>query len=155
MISKIPFRVFLLGFVIAHLHGTLLTASENWPEIKKLGNGLYDFDGITIDQKNRKIEFPMICNQQSGLIEYGIVHENGKIHESLFRTKIRPQMIHASLLLLKAKADDHYFEPSAENNSTKSNLHNQCLKIEIVWDANGTRQTVSYTHLTLPTILRV
>jgi hypothetical protein len=142
MISKIPFRVFLLGFVIAHLYGTLLTASENWPEIKKLGNGLYDFDGITIDLKNRKIEFPMICNQQSGLIEYGIVHENGKIHESLFRTKIRPQMIHASLLLLKAKAHDHYFEPSVENNSTKSNLHNQCLKIEIVWDANGTTKNV-------------
>ena len=51
-------------------------------------------------------------------------------------------MIHASLLLLKAKAHDHHFEPSAENNSTKSNLHNQCLKIEIFWEANGTKQNV-------------
>ena len=60
MITNIPLSVFLLGFVFAHLYGSNLNANASWPEIKKLGDGLYDFDGITIDRKNRKIEFPMI-----------------------------------------------------------------------------------------------
>ena len=33
-------------------------AEQNWPEVKKLEDGLYDFDGVIIDQKNRKVKFP-------------------------------------------------------------------------------------------------
>ena len=36
--------------------------------------------------------------------------KTGKIHESLFRTKIRPQILHTSLLLLKAKPVASFFE---------------------------------------------
>ena len=112
-------------------------AEQNWPEVKKLEDGLYDFDGVIIDQKNRKVKFPMICNQESGLIEYAIVHENGKIHESLFRTTIRPQILHASLLLSKAKAFENYFTNQNDSNFTVRDLSKHILEIEVTWDANG------------------
>ena len=45
----------------------------------------------TINQKLRFIEFNATSNQRNGLIEYALVHENGKVHES----KIRPQILHS------------------------------------------------------------
>ena len=65
---------------------------------------------ITIHRKNNFISIPAVTNQISGLVEYGLVHENGKIHESLFRTTIRPQVFHTSLLLLKAKPVESFLK---------------------------------------------
>ena len=101
-----------VGIAFLCLIVNLAFADSEWPAIKKVGNGVYDFDGVTIDRINSKIEFKMISNQNNGLIEYAIVHENGKVHESLFRTATRPQILHASLLLLKAKPEKNSFRIS-------------------------------------------
>ena len=77
--------------------------STSLPEITKAGDGLYRFGKVLIDRKAKTVSLPAVSNQVNGLIEYGVVHESGKIHESLFRTPVRPQIIHTSLLLLKLK----------------------------------------------------
>ncbi len=142
------FQMNRIRFQVGFLAGTILLGAfplpaadrADWPEIKKLDDGRYEFDGIIIDKTGRKIEFPMIANQSEGLIEYALVHENGKIHESLFRTSIRPQIIHASLLLLKARIEDDFFEAIHDRNRTVSDYRAKRLTVEVIWDRNGSRK---------------
>ena len=75
----------------------------SFPRVVDLGGGKFDFGGVLIDQKLKRLSFDAVCNQSSGLVEYALVHQSGKLHESLFSTKTSPRWIHACLLLLKAK----------------------------------------------------
>ena len=134
-----PIKISRFYFLILGLLGCTcsLFANRDWPKITKLEDGCYQFDEVIIDKKNLQIKFEMISNQRSGLIEYGIVHESGKIHESLFRTKTRPEIIHASLLLLKAKAVEDYFQN--ENNQSK-HYSSSCVDVHVTWESNQSLQ---------------
>jgi len=121
---------------------SLLLSKEQLPEIKKLPDGRFSFDGVTLDKENRMIEFPMIANQNHGLIEYAIVHQDGKIHESLFRTLIRPQVLHASLLLLKAKTAGEFFDDNHDENKSMESFSKHCLQVKVRWEQNGSANEV-------------
>ena len=93
-----------------------------------------------LDREKRTIELHAISNQINGLVEYGLVHEGGKIHESLFRTKIRPQIIHAAFLLLKHKPVDGFFENLWSENPQKLTYPDAFVGVDIQWDSNGTQK---------------
>jgi hypothetical protein len=57
-----------------------------------------------VDPARRSISFPAVVNQREGAIEYLLVHETGKVHESIFKTSVAPQEIHAAALLFSEKA---------------------------------------------------
>jgi len=139
-------KISRLYFLMLGLLGSTssLFANRDWPKITKLENGCYQFDGVIIDKKNLQIKFEMISNQRSGLVEYGIVHESGKIHESLFRTKTRPEIIHASLLLLKAKAVEDYFQ--SENNHS-NDYSASCVDVHVAWESNQSLQKLNLRKL--------
>ena len=128
--------IFLIPNII-----TLGQADSNASEFPKavdLGNGLYDFGGVLINRRDTSLSFDVICNQTSGLVEYALVHENGKLHESLFRTSISPRWIHACLLLLKAKPLASMF--TSEKNAKdlqSSNLSNHKVLANVSWEKNG------------------
>ena len=132
--------IFLLGNSSAE-------SPESWPKLKKMENGRYIFGGVTIDKNKRVIEFSAVSNQNNGLIEYGIVNEGGKIHESLFRTQVSPQIIHASLLLLKEKPFKDYFEDLHKGRFNENNYINHAFGVEIVWENNGTRMEKNIREL--------
>lgn len=69
-------------------------------KIATLSDGRLRLGEITFDQKLREIRFPAEVNMTRGLLEYAIVHENGKVHESLLVTKARPFELNIVLLLL-------------------------------------------------------
>ncbi len=73
------------------------------PEIEKLDDERYRIGEITIDKSTREIRFPAFVNLREGLLEYLIVHQNGKIHESLFRTETSPTNINVAFALLRYK----------------------------------------------------
>lgn len=73
------------------------------PFLKETSPGVLDFNGIHLDKKSRRISFPAIVNQRLGTIEYLLVNERGKVHESLFATKVSPHDIHLALLLIGLK----------------------------------------------------
>ncbi len=68
--------------------------------LREISPGIFDFHGIRLDKKNRRISFPAVINQREGLIEYLLVNEKGKTHESLLSTKVSPRDIHLALLLI-------------------------------------------------------
>ena len=64
------------------------------------GGNVITFRGIQIDKQARTITFPAAINQREGPLEYLLVNEKGKTHESLLSTKIDPYDIQVAMLLL-------------------------------------------------------
>ena len=72
-------------------------------KIKKVAPGVLELGGIQLDTKKYEIHFKAEVNQGENLIEYAIVHKEGKTHESLLRTDISPYQLQILLLLAKAQ----------------------------------------------------
>lgn len=70
------------------------------PVLREISPGILEFNGIRLDKKNHRISFPATVNQRQGSIEYLLVNEKGKTHESLFATKLLPHDLHVALLLI-------------------------------------------------------
>lgn len=73
------------------------------PTVEKLDETRFRVGEITFDQKSREIRFPCKVNMTEGLLEYLVVHQNGKVHESLFITEISPTHLNLALTLLRYK----------------------------------------------------
>ena len=154
VILKCNTRKFVLIFLLFFAKFTFSEQAENnsqLPSLQKIGDAKFRFGGVIIDQRNRIIEFNATCNQRNGLIEYALVHESGKTHESLFRTTIRPQILHACFLLLKHPAETRFFKNLWSDNPKKLNFDKNRINTEVVWDQNGTILSKSLEDLALNT----
>lgn len=83
--------------------------------IKKLDGSRYELNGIIFDQKTRAIRIPAKVNMTEGLLEYALVHEAGKVHESLLSTAISPFDLNVVLLLLNYEPGTGFFDTSDKN----------------------------------------
>lgn len=73
--------------------------------VKKVGEHLYRLGEIEFDAKTREIRIPVTVNQrEGGPIEYLLVHENGKVHESILVTEVSPLHLQIVMKLLRYKA---------------------------------------------------
>ena len=59
-----------------------------------------EFRCIQVDKAKATVSFPAEINMAQGMLEYLIVANTGKTHESLLSTKILPQDIQVAMLLL-------------------------------------------------------
>lgn len=75
-------------------------AQINAPAIKMTAPGVYEIGSIRIVKKENRIEFPATVNMNKSLIEYLLVSNGGKLHESLLKTNVDPYSIQVALLLL-------------------------------------------------------
>lgn len=71
------------------------------PSVKKLDATRYQIGEIIFDEKTREIRFPTVVNMTEGLLEYLIVHKNGKVHEALLATDISPTHLNLAFTLLR------------------------------------------------------
>lgn len=81
--------------------------SEAQKKLKKLSATEYDLDGIHINAATREVRVPTIVNIKKAPVEYMLVHETGKTHESILSTKISPTSVQVALLLAN-------YEPATE-----------------------------------------
>jgi hypothetical protein len=77
------------------------------PSVKKIDETHYEVGDVRFNSKTREIRFLANVNMTEGLLEYLIVHESGKVHESLLTTKISPLHLNLAFTLLR-------FAPSRE-----------------------------------------
>ena len=77
------------------------------PSVKKLDDNRFQIGEVVFDKKTREIRFPAQINMIEGQLEYLIVNEKGKLHESLLSTKISPTHLNLAFTLLR-------FKPSRE-----------------------------------------
>lgn len=87
------------------------------PKVVQLPDGRLDLGGVIVDPEKKTATFPVRINEKSDLlIEYILVNENGKIHESLLKTSVQPFHLHTAMLLLGIKrAGDPPKAPVPEN----------------------------------------
>jgi hypothetical protein len=67
---------------------------------EKVGPGQYRIGGISIDKNANTLSFPAVVNMEKGLLEYLLVRNGGKTHESLLRTVVEPYNLQIAALLL-------------------------------------------------------
>ncbi len=70
--------------------------------VTKTGEHSYRLGKISFDAKAREIRMPAVVNfREGGPVEYLLVHENGKVHESILSTSARPLHLQIVLKLLR------------------------------------------------------
>lgn len=75
------------------------------PKVKKIGENRYRLGLVEFDARTREISIPVTVNmREGGPIEYVLVHEAGKVHESVLTTAASPLDIQIAMKLLKYKA---------------------------------------------------
>lgn len=80
------------------------------PAIKSLGGTRHELNGIQFDRKTRVISLPAKVNMTEGLLEYALVHDSGKVHESLLSTSISPYDLNVVLLLVNYQPSAAFFD---------------------------------------------
>ena len=58
---------------------------------------------ISVDKRARTVRFPGTVNMAEGLLEYLLVTDQGKTHESLLATAVSPYQLNIAMLLLGAR----------------------------------------------------
>lgn len=93
----------LLGVVMGE--ETPAPDESSRPEVVKIGEHRYRLAGIEFDAATREVFIPVTVNmREGGPIEYILVHENGKVHESIFVTAESPYNLQVVMKLLKYKS---------------------------------------------------
>lgn len=93
----------LLVLLALELHGANPTNAPD-PGQRQIEPGMFALGQVRIDKGQRAVSFPAKINQREGTVEYVVVHQAGKTHESILSTEVEPQQIHVALLLLGVKA---------------------------------------------------
>lgn len=70
------------------------------PAVVQTGENQYRVGTVQLNAVTREIRFPAVINQDQGALEYVLVHESGKVHESLLRTSVSPRELQVALKLL-------------------------------------------------------
>jgi len=76
------------------------------PVLRQTGPGVFELGEVTLNQAKKTVSFLGEVNMSRGSLEYAIVGDGGKLHESLLRTKAEPFHIHLAILLLSEKRPD-------------------------------------------------
>jgi len=71
--------------------------------LQKQGRGIFNLKDVTLDNIKGAVSFPAVVNMNSNVVEYVVVCDDGKTHESLLRTIVEPRDIHVAMLLIGAK----------------------------------------------------
>lgn len=79
------------------------------PSVKKLADGTMQIGEIIFDPKTRQVRVPCTVNMNEGLLEFAVVHENGKIHESLLITKASAVHLNIAMKLLRYVASEELY----------------------------------------------
>lgn len=79
-------------------------------EVRRIDEDRFLVGGITLRKSTREISFDATVNQAGGLIEFLLVTDKGKIHESLFSCAIRPTDLNIAFKLLGYPTSPELFE---------------------------------------------
>jgi hypothetical protein len=79
------------------------------PALVQLDANRFKIGEIEFDKQTRAIRFPAILNQREGLLEYVLVGDKGKVHESLLRTAINATHLNIVLKLLRYQNSPELF----------------------------------------------
>ncbi len=100
--------------------------TSSMPQIKKINETTYQIGNVLIDKKKRSISFDAEAEitqtdqlEQVNSVEYVVVTNEGKIHETLFITKASPLHINIAFKLLGYRENKSLFREFVNNIPTE------------------------------------
>ena len=102
--SPLGFLIFLIPFG-GFLHATEELEPQK-PVFQRAEGGTTQFGSIVIDPNQSAVRFPATTLKVDMPLEYSLVGEGGKTHETLFVTQQKPSDIHVAMLLTLPKTRD-------------------------------------------------
>lgn len=108
------------------------------PPLTMISPGVYEMGGCRIVKKENRVEFPAEVNMDKGLLEYVIVGNSGKVHESLLRTAISPYALQISLLLLGVEGSLNPLVAQGEARTPQGDR----VRIWVSWQDKGKEKKV-------------
>lgn len=91
-------------------------ALTNNDVVRLLAPGIYAVGQVRLDALHRSITLPATLNKSQGLMEYFLVTQYGKTHESILKTSAEPFHVHLAMLLLGAKGSEKQDFPGSPTN---------------------------------------
>jgi hypothetical protein len=116
------------------------------PKVVQLDASRFQVGDVIFDRKTREIRFPCTVNMTAGLLEYLVVHENGKLHESLLATRISPTDLNLAFTLLRYPPSRELYPLPNGTGGVSGDFPEVApdvkaaarIKIDVEWDENGT-----------------
>lgn len=102
-------------------------------KIEPMGDQRFRIGKVVLDKKANTVTVPVKVNMTQGILEYALVHDNGKAHESLFTTSAQPKNIHLACVLLGKTEVPGREWPQSHSGITKD----QSVKVSVTWPTNG------------------
>jgi len=109
------------------------------PAMNFIAPGIVEVGSCKVDKKNGRVEFPARVNMQTGLLEYLLVGDSGKLHESLLSTDVSPYALQISLLLLGFEGSRNPLESQGEARTPEGDR----VKILVRWREGQKTKTVA------------
>ena len=103
------------------LYGVWMMGLVSQAEEVKLGD-------LLVDTVERSVTIPVEVNQRSGIVEFFLVHEQGKVHEASFKTSCSPVEVNAALRLLGLSGDEEGHERAASREDLSQSAK---VKVEV------------------------
>jgi len=138
----------LVGVIFLSL---LFSASAQLPPnhigaTEKTGDS-FTMGKITVDKRGRTVRFPATVNMSDGSLEYLLVTDKGKTHESLFATTVAPFQLHIAMLLLGVSPTQEIKELppeqlTAESLKTAPELKGDKVDILVSWKSGANAQQI-------------
>lgn len=95
--------------------------AEVKPAVKKLDGDRLQIGEVIFNAKTREIRFPAAVNMAGEeLLEFAIVHVNGKVHEALLITEVSATDLNIAFKLLRYQASAEFY-PLMEKDGSYSN----------------------------------
>ncbi|WP_411825353.1 YdjY domain-containing protein [Luteolibacter sp. AS25] len=138
----------MAGILAIALFPTIRASEET--SAKQLDENRYQIGSVVFNKETREIRFPAILNMREGLLEFLIVHENGKIHESLFRTTASATNINLALTLLRYKPSKELYRIEEKPGIVTGKFHEEPqetqksarISLEVEYEADGSTKRV-------------
>ena len=121
-------------------------ARSSTPALKQIGPARFTLNGVTLDNNLKTVSFPARVNMNSNLVEYVVVQDEGKTHESLLATAIAPRDIHMAMLFIGAKGGPQG-NPWANGDAPSPRGDEAQIRLE--WTSDGKKHTARPEDLIL------
>jgi hypothetical protein len=115
------------------------------PAVEKLDGSRYRIADVEFDQKTREVRFPAKVNMKTGLLEFLLVHQNGKIHESLLVTDTSALNINLALKLLRYQPSREFYYIPSDRGGLSPDFYREPeevrtaarIRIDVEWEDGG------------------
>lgn len=115
------------------------------PSVTQMDETRFKIGEVVFDKKTREIRFPCKVNMTAGLLEYLVVHENGKLHESLLATRISPTDLNLAFTLLRYQKSPEFYPLPNDTGGTSGDFPEvpadvkaaARVKIDVEWTEDG------------------